>query len=1061
MTHLPGARLAVSAIASQATMTQIFHSQTLRPWLLAAGIALAGLTGSVLLARQQAKSADQVEQARFVQAANSLIEAVARRIDAYTEIALGLRGLFIVNPELDRRAFIDAISLLDVDARYPGVKNIAFTRHITASEKQQFEMRVRADTSVDALGYPKFAIHPPGERKEYFVVDYLWPPRGNKGIHGLDISTQPANLASMHYSMQSSQPVASAPFDLLQETTHRAGFVIRVPVFLSLNSAGSKEHKSSFLGSVGVTLRVFDLFQQLQDEGRLHGLQLQLSDRGSTLTDATDGVHWPLFSTLPGSQTESSRHSYEMSVYGRKWHFDFQSEQPFLSDAERRVPLLIGLAGGLSSLLLGALVLLLAQGRSRALALAVTSGRALQDSEERWRFALEGAGDGVWDWNIQTGDVFLSRRCNEILGYDDVDIRTDAREWAKRIHPEDIPHVTGVIQNKLDRLSASAAVEFRMQAKDGSWKWILGRGMVLGLGANGKPMRLIGTNTDVTEQKIAEDSLRVAATAFESQEAIVVTDANMVILRINTAFTALTGYTAQDVIGKTPRFLNSGRHGKEFYDAMWESVHRTGSWQGEIWDQRKSGEFYAEWLTITAVKAVDGQVTHYVGVQNDVTQRKAAEDEIKYLAFYDPLTQLPNRRLLHDRLRQALATSARTGRHGALLFIDLDNFKTLNDSQGHDKGDLLLQQVAHRLTAGIREGDTVARLGGDEFVIILEDLSDTAAEAATLAKAVGEKIIAALNCAYDLTGVEHHSTPSIGVTLFSAQRETIDELLKRADLAMYQAKSSGRNTLRFFDPAMQAIVSARALLELNLREGLRHGQFLLYFQAQMDHGRVTGAEVLLRWQHPERGFVSPADFIPLAEDTGLILPLGQWVLTTACEQLSAWAADPRLAPLTLSVNVSSRQFRQPAFVEQVLATLTASGANPARLKLELTESLLLDNVEDMIAKMSQLKALGVGFSLDDFGTGYSSLAYLKRLPLDQLKIDQSFVRDVLTDPNDAAIATTIIALARSLGLGVMAEGVETEAQRDFLADAGCNSYQGYFFSKPVPVDAFEAFFRQA
>ncbi|MBA3056567.1 MAG: EAL domain-containing protein [Gammaproteobacteria bacterium] len=1029
--------------------------KTLRPWFLGLAVAFAGVTGSVFLARQQAESTDQVEQARFAQAAISLTEALTRRIDAYTEIAFGLRGLFIVNPALDRRAFIDAVSHLDVDTRYPGIKNIAFTRYVSAADKQKFEAKVRADTSVEPGGYPEFAIHPPGQRSEYFVADYLWPLTGNQGIHGLDISAQPANLISMHYSQRSGQPVASAPFDLLQETIDRTGFVIRVPVFRSRQEASNLPHQAaSFLGSVAVTLRVFDLFEQLKRDGRLQGLHVHLSDRGSSLANTTAGLNLPMYFTSPGSAISSASYSRELSVYGRKWQLDFQPNKSYLSDAERRAPFLVGLAGVLISLFLGSLVMLLARGRSRALARVAQSGEALRDSEDRWKFALEGAGDGVWDFNLQTGESFFSARCREILGYDD---HADACKWSQRVHPQDWPRVAHAIQVELDHLCASAAVEFRMQSREGGWKWLLGRGMVLSVDGTGRPLRLIGTNTDITERKLTEESLRIAATAFESQEAIVVTDANMVILRVNRAFTTVTGYAADEAIGKTSRILKSGRHSKAFYTAMWESIGRTGSWQGEILDRRKNGELYAEWLTITAVKADDGTVTHYVGVQNDITQRKAAEDEIKYLAFYDTLTKLPNRRLLNDRLQQALASSARGGRHSALLFIDLDNFKTLNDSQGHDKGDLLLQQVAQRLSSCTRDGDTVARLGGDEFVVILKDLSDTAADAATHAEIVGEKIVVTLNRPYDLEGLEHHSTPSIGVTLFSDQRETIEELLKRADLAMYKAKSAGRNTLRFFDPEMQAVVNARVALELNLREGLRDAQFLLYYQAQLDHGRITGAEILLRWQHPERGFVCPADFIPLAEETGLILPLGQWVLTTACEQLSVWAKDPRTASLTLAVNVSSRQFLRPDFVNQVLATLAATGAQATKLKLELTESLLLDNVEDTILKMSQLKAHGVGFSLDDFGTGYSSLSYLKRLPLDQLKIDQSFVRDVLSDPNDAAIAKTIIALGQSLGLDVMAEGVETAAQRDFLLNAGCHAYQGYFFSRPLPLADYEKF----
>lgn len=436
--------------------------------------------------------------------------------------------------------------------------------------------------------------------------------------------------------------------------------------------------------------------------------------------------------------------------------------------------------------------------------------------------------------------------------------------------------------------------------------------------------------------------------------------------------------------------------------------------------------------------------------------RKAAEDEIWQLAFYDPLTRLPNRRLLIDRLHHALA-GTRNNRHGALLFIDLDNFKTINDTLGHDTGDLLLQQVAGRLAISVRAGDTLARQGGDEFVILLMDLSDVPQEAAVQTEAIGEKILITLNQPYQLADHVYHSTASIGATLFDGHLESAAELLKRADLAMYQAKAAGRNALRFFEADMQTAVTLRAELEVDLRQGLQDGQFFLYYQAQVDAaGRVTGAEVLVRWQHPVRGLVSPAEFIPVAEETGLILPLGRWVLETACAQLSAWSARPAMAHLTIAVNVSARQFRQSDFVAQVVEVLEHTGVNAGKLKLELTESMLLDNVEEIIAKMTALKTLGVGFSLDDFGTGYSSLSYLKRLPLDQIKIDQSFVRDVLTDPNDAAIVRAIVALAQSLGLLVIAEGVETEPQRDFLATHGCHAYQGYLYGRPLPVEQFES-----
>lgn len=602
--------------------------------------------------------------------------------------------------------------------------------------------------------------------------------------------------------------------------------------------------------------------------------------------------------------------------------------------------------------------------------------------------------------------------------------------------------------------------EVKLKHKDGSvfWGELSGRAIDPNYPHEGSTW----VYADISELKQAEADLRISASAFESQEGMLITDANNVIVRVNRAFTEITGYEAEEAVGQTPKILSSGRHNAEFFAEMWASIERTGGWQGEVWDRRKNGENYPIWLTITAVKSANGAITHYIGSHVDITERKQADERIKQLAFYDPLTGLPNRRLLLDRLQQVLASRLRSARYGALLFVDLDNFKTLNDTLGHDTGDLLLKQVAQRMVSCVREGDTVARLGGDEFVVMLDDLSENVQEAATQVETVGGKILAELNLPYQLCGTEHRNTPSIGVTLFVDHDGSIDELLKRADLAMYQAKAAGRNTLRFFDPEMQATVMRRAALEAEMRDALEKSQFVLYYQAQViGMGRLTGAEVLLRWQHPLRGMVSPGDFIPLAEDTGLILPLGHWVLMTACTQLASWATQPEMTHLTVAVNVSVRQFRLPNFVEEVLAVLAQTGANPQRLKLELTETLLVTDVEDIIAKMSALKTRGVGFSLDDFGTGYSSLSYLKRLPLDQLKIDQEFVREILTDPNDAAIAKMIIALGESMGLAVIAEGVEIDAQRDFLARHGCHAYQGYLFSRPLPVEEFESLARRA
>lgn len=583
----------------------------------------------------------------------------------------------------------------------------------------------------------------------------------------------------------------------------------------------------------------------------------------------------------------------------------------------------------------------------------------------------------------------------------------------------------------------------------------------------GNEPRFIVLSRDVTERKSAElahleSESRFRAIIEATPVALALNDDLGNISYVNQAFVRSMGYTIQDIPTIEdwwPRAYPDPEYRKriteKWLNAVTESKNKAIPFTPvEAIVQCNDGK--KRTVMISATPLLNSVAGTSLIVMYDITERKAAEEAIKNLAFYDTLTGLPNRRLLLDRLKKAMTSSTRSERYGALLFIDLDNFKTINDTRGHDVGDLLLQQVAERLIGCVREKDTVARLGGDEFVVMLEDLSENSRDAASHAKTVAEKVLAALNQTYLLSDWECRNTPSIGVTMFADHHGSVDELLRMADLAMYQAKAAGRNTMRFFDIEMQTSVIARAELEAGLREALVDKQFRLYYQAQVDfNGRIVGAEALLRWQHPQRGLVFPNEFIPLAEETRLIVPMGQWVLETACAQLKQWATRSETAHLTVAVNVSSHQFHQPRFVDEVLAVLHETGANPKLLKLELTESLLISNVDEVVEKIASLKNAGVCFSLDDFGTGYSSLAYLKRLPLDQLKIDQSFVQDALVDPNNASIAKTVIALAQNLGLDVIAEGVETEEQRQFLANAGCHAYQGYLFSQPISIGELE------
>ncbi len=554
----------------------------------------------------------------------------------------------------------------------------------------------------------------------------------------------------------------------------------------------------------------------------------------------------------------------------------------------------------------------------------------------------------------------------------------------------------------------------------------------------------------------SDAALRLAAAAFESQEGIMVLDERGAILRVNQAFTDITGYSFDDVRDKRLDALRAPNCPAPLTTHIQQQLRQHGHWLGDVRSQRRQGQTFDARLSLTLVRGQGREPSLCVGSFSDVTEHKAAEARIEQLAFFDTLTGLPNRRLLQDQLQQVLIACQQQGQTGAVLLIDLDDFKTLNDTLGHDMGDLLLQHMTARLQTCLGEQDTLARWGGDEFVVVMQGLSPVRAEAEGQARSLAARCLGLLSQSCDLAGQEYHTSCSIGVTLFGAAIPlSLDELMRQADLAMSEAKQAGRHTLRFFDPEMQAALNRRAALEADMRRGLQREEFRLHYQPQVDAtGCIFGAEALVRWPHPERGMISPAEFIPVAEHAGLILPLGEWVLETACRQLVAWAREPGLAHLTVSVNVSVRQFRLPDFVDMVLGVLARTGANPHRLKLELTESVLIDDMEAVIERMGTLKGHGVGFSLDDFGTGYSSLAYLKRLPLDQLKIDQSFVRHVLSDPHDASIARTVVALADAMGLAVIAEGVETEAQRDFLLQHGCRCYQGYLFGRPMSAAAF-------
>jgi diguanylate cyclase (GGDEF)-like protein/PAS domain S-box-containing protein len=680
----------------------------------------------------------------------------------------------------------------------------------------------------------------------------------------------------------------------------------------------------------------------------------------------------------------------------------------------------------------------------------------LRDSEAAYRFTFEQRAVGIV--HISFEGVYL--RCNsrfaEIIGYPIEEV--PGLTISQVTPPEDYAQTLSVLEQLTDKANGTIHWEKRYQRKDGSLVWVR-KATTVQRDSQGKALHQVSFVEDITAQKRAEQQLRESElryrTAFQTSiDAININRlSDGLYVDCNQAFLEILGYEREEVIGKTSRELNVWADHRD-RQAMAEMLRQNSNCRGlEAQFKKKSGEIV--WGEMSAsLFEIDGAPC-ILSITRDISHVKMAETTIRNLAFYDSLTGLPNRRFLSEKLHQILST-ARAGHSRALLFIELDHFKTLNEILGHRPGGLLLKEIAQRICACTSDADIVCRIGGDEFAVMLGDLSESVEEAAAQARDVGERIRASIGAPCLLDGRECLTTASIGCTVFGAGQRSLDDQMQEADIALYQAKLAGRNILRFFSPALQLAVNARATLEEDLRQAIKGNQFLLYYQPQVLRSRLIGAEALIRWMHPRNGMVQPDAFIPLAEETGLILPIGDWVLDAACRQIATWAGREETAHLAVAVNISALQFRQPSFVETVLEALERSGANPKNLKLELTESMLVENIEDVITKMTVLKTHGLSFSLDDFGTGYSSLAYLKRLPLDQLKIDRAFVRDMMVDATSGAIAQTIISLGRSMGLSVIAEGVETEEQRGFLAGLGCHAFQGYLFSPPLPLQEFEA-----
>ena len=866
------------------------------------------------------------------------------------------------------------------------------------------------------------------------VLRQVYPLAGNEKAIGLDIRKTPTMWPAFQRMMASRSIIIAGPVALVQGGT---GLIVRIPVYRSVTvgASGIGADNGDFLGAISIPLDADKVFEDagLPELEREFVVALRGRDATGAGGDVFRGDGLTFGRALAQQDIVLPGGSWQIAAYPR-------------DDALPASVLRLRAVGLVMCLLSG----LLAYNLTRQAQRRAESDERLQTANQRLQTVLATVPDLMFEMDLQGRylDVWPGR---------DPDLLVVERERL----------LGRTVRELMPAAQAETVLETLAEAhRDGSSR---GRRITLDLptgrhhfemsaarGPDDGGARFVVLSRDVTRQVRAEHELRIAATAFESQDGIMIVDAQHRIVRVNQSFTEITGYSAEEAVGQKPSMLRSGRHDAAFYAEMNARLAATGRWSGEIWNRRKDGEVFPEWLTITAVPGPRGDALQYIGSFIDVTQRKRVEQEIERLAFHDPLTGLPNRRLLTDRLHHALSDCGRNHCRAALLFIDLDNFKTLNDTRGHDVGDLLLVEVARRLGGIVREIDTVARLGGDEFVVLIENLDPQADAAAAAARLVGQKIGDAVAQPHALRDEIHITTCSVGIRVFE-HGARVEDLLKHADTAMYAAKTAGRNTVRFFDPAMEEALQRRTQTEVGLRLALQRGEFALHAQIQVDtQDRPIGAELLLRWHHPERGLVTPAEFIGLAEDVGLIVPIGRWVLERAAAQLKAWQGRPVLGRLTLAVNVSARQLHEPGFADMVRQIVSEHGIDPALLKLEITESAVLNDVDQVVALMQSLGLSGVRFSMDDFGTGYSSLQYLKRLPLSQLKIDRSFVRDLASDHHDQAIVRTIIAMAHTMNLDVIAEGVETGLQRNLLTAAGCSRFQGYLIGRPVPIDEFEA-----
>jgi diguanylate cyclase (GGDEF)-like protein/PAS domain S-box-containing protein len=1060
---------------------------------------------------------DNVEgeaQLRFERQASDAKHVIEQRVRSYTDVIYGLGALFRTSEFVSRAQFHHYVTGLDLERRYPGFQIINYAEYVRHQNKSDFETRIGRDTSLDPGGYPNFGVKPAGNRPDYHVLTYLEPMEGNGFSFGLDMAANPVAADALGASRDSGRLISSGRLVRIEGPNRHIGFAMRLPVYRPGSTINSvEERRIAYVGSIGAGFRVKELMKGVLHENTQQYFRFKIYDAGflqekqppsvahadRLLFDSDDLLEATPTAPAAGDSTALFTSSLPIEVAGRVWEIHFSTNKNAIIDrTDSLLPWLTLAAGLISSLLLFFALHSLTSSRRRAVEMAKVITKDLRESEASLDRAQRIAQLGNWSLDSGTGEMSWSAEMNRIFGHAATSTAQRYEDFLRNVHPKD----RNVLEQALRlavRTGQDGDIEHRIVAKDGMTRWVHTIVRTPQLGQKGL---LDGTIRDITERKLAVVRLTVehgvtqlVAGAVDPKEimpGIIETlctglslecgshwslDKDGALLQCTTswgenvpaiaAFLALTrkmsvpsgvdlpgrAWAGQEPLvltdlgseqgfSRTAAALQAGLHG-----ALALPIAVAGRVFGVI-ELFSAGTIQPDEALMQLLKSLGAQI-------GQSFQRKLAEDQLRFVATHDSLTDLPNRSMFNERLRHALHQSTRYNRGIAVMFIDIDRFKLVNDSLGHSAGDRLLQDCAGRLIECLRESDTVARLGGDEFVVMVENFT-----APKDAIAVAQKILTGLARPFFVDGQEFLMSASIGISTFPDDGKDAETLLKNADIAMYRAKDLGRNNYQFYSAQMNKHTFERLAMESSLRRAIERNEFLLHYQPKLDlrNGAISGVEALIRWQHPDWGMVSPAQFIPLAEETGLIVQIGEWVLKTACEQNKRWR-DQGIPPMRVAVNLSARQFAQKTLLSDIAKTIAQSGLTPDCLELEITESLVMTNPEHATEILHKLKAMGISLSIDDFGTGYSSLAYLKRFPIDCVKIDRSFIKDIPAEADDMAITRGVIALGHSLRLKVVAEGVETVEQQDFLRSNGCDEMQGFLFSKPLPAEEVTALLR--